>query len=138
MTKGEARIEKLRLLVREQDERASKRLDIQRNKGKIARIFRADTKRRHFYKIFYMLHKRRGDKVQGNWKEFYEWVCTHEYPICHYCKRLFPGWTKMTVDHAVPISRGGHKWFCTNLRLACRTCNMVKGSLTEGEFFALS
>ncbi len=137
MTKGEARIEKLRLLVREQDELASKRLENQRVKDKIKRIFRSDTKRRHFSRIFYMLH-RRGNKTTGNWKEFYEWVCTHEHPICHYCKRLFPGWTKMTVDHAVPISRGGHKWFYMNLRLACRTCNMVKGSLTEGEFLALS
>lgn len=39
----------------------------------------------------------------------------------------------MTIDHAVPLSRGG-KNSRENLRLACHHCNLDKGHLTEQEY----
>lgn len=42
----------------------------------------------------------------------------------------------MTVDHAIPKSRGGSN-FQDNFRLACRACNSRKANLTEEEFFSV-
>lgn len=49
---------------------------------------------------------------------------------CHYCgrqKRL------LTVDHVVPLSRGG-TWHITNLVGACSECNSLKGNMSADEF----
>ena len=43
----------------------------------------------------------------------------------------------MTVDHIVPLSRGGTNAM-RNLRLACRTCNRSKGNLSDEEFCRLA
>ena len=63
---------------------------------------------------------------------------------CHYCQcqmELSDG-TKQkpntaTVDHKVPVSRGGRKLGAANKVLACASCNTDKGKLTEGEYFAV-
>lgn len=51
---------------------------------------------------------------------------------CYFCKRdiLFEKWT---IDHLMPLSRGGGNEH-DNLKGACSTCNNAKGSLTEEEF----
>ena len=46
---------------------------------------------------------------------------------CQYC-----GLGGDTLDHVVPRSRGGHHIW-TNVVLACRRCNNLKGSRTLGE-----
>jgi 5-methylcytosine-specific restriction endonuclease McrA len=38
-----------------------------------------------------------------------------------------------TVDHLIPLARGGRN-NTGNLGLACRTCNVDKGNLTEIEY----
>lgn len=50
---------------------------------------------------------------------------------CVYCGGDGP----MTMDHAVPLSRGGHH-IAANVVPACRLCNSAKGALTAEEFRA--
>jgi len=58
---------------------------------------------------------------------------------CHYCCRPMTkrkdkrGPATATVDHLMPISRGGETRR-KNLKLACAKCNTEKGALTEAEF----
>lgn len=40
----------------------------------------------------------------------------------------------MTIDHKIPLSRGGTNEF-NNLQPACLTCNIMKGNLEVSEFF---
>ncbi|MBS3809785.1 MAG: HNH endonuclease [Desulfobacterales bacterium] len=48
--------------------------------------------------------------------------------ICHYCKRQVPP-TELTMDHIVPLSRGG-KTTRGNVVPCCKECNSrKKGSL---------
>ena len=49
--------------------------------------------------------------------------------ICHYCRQP----AKLTLDHIVPISRGGPHHI-HNLAMACKSCNSSKGSRWPEEF----
>lgn len=51
--------------------------------------------------------------------------------ICYYCKRKFPP-DELTMDHIVPISRGG-KSIKGNVVPSCRECNAKKRYLTPAE-----
>jgi 5-methylcytosine-specific restriction endonuclease McrA len=52
--------------------------------------------------------------------------------VCAYCESSLSG--SYHVDHMIPLSRGGRNdW--TNLAIACRNCNLSKGSMTVEEFF---
>ncbi len=53
-----------------------------------------------------------------------------EYSACFYCGVVDP---RMTVDHLTPTSRGGSNGR-TNLRPACRPCNLAKGARTLEEY----
>ena len=57
---------------------------------------------------------------------------------CCYCQVRFSRQKnhRMTMDHGVPISRGGGADL-GNLRLCCYACNHAKGPLLETEFMAL-
>ncbi len=55
-------------------------------------------------------------------------------PGCHYCGVVLDWWA-YTFDHDLPKSRGGTRALA-NLRLACRSCNNAKGSLTGDEYRA--
>lgn len=48
--------------------------------------------------------------------------------ICMYCADPVP-YSSMTLDHVVPASKGGRRWF-TNIVLACKICNTQKGNRT--------
>ena len=69
--------------------------------------------------------------------------------VCRYCGAALippesypyyvlpnPDAVKGTVDHLTPLSRGGHNG-SGNLGLACETCNLDKGNLTEPEYHNL-
>lgn len=64
--------------------------------------------------------------------------------LCIYCERvtvLHCGNVRVagnfaTIDHAVPLARGGPNSFANKI-LACFTCNNVKGLLTRAEFVEL-
>lgn len=51
--------------------------------------------------------------------------------ICYYCKLQFTR-TELTMDHKVPIARGGRSTK-SNVVLACKKCNSLKGSRTVAE-----
>jgi 5-methylcytosine-specific restriction endonuclease McrA len=48
--------------------------------------------------------------------------------ICHYCGQNFPR-EELTMDHLVPVSRGG-KSTKTNIVVSCKKCNNEKKYLT--------
>ena len=55
--------------------------------------------------------------------------------ICHYCKSELcwndfgkPKNKRVTIDHVIPLSKGGDKWNKKNLVIACETCNREKGN----------
>jgi 5-methylcytosine-specific restriction protein A len=61
------------------------------------------------------------------------WRLWNKKRRCHYCNEVLPNFEDTTLDHRVPISRGGtsHIW---NLVLCCGECNKNKGNLTEWEY----
>jgi 5-methylcytosine-specific restriction endonuclease McrA len=54
--------------------------------------------------------------------------------LCHYCGQRHKLYD-LTVDHVVPRSRGGSNHLF-NLVLACRPCNLAKGSMPLEEYLA--
>lgn len=53
---------------------------------------------------------------------------------CAICGRPI-SFSEMTVDHKVPLSKGGGNGI-ENLQPACKTCNLMKNSLTMQELYA--
>ena len=51
---------------------------------------------------------------------------------CYYCTKSFRG-AEIHLEHKTPVVRGGTN-ARSNLVLACRSCNLRKGSKTEAEF----
>ncbi len=51
--------------------------------------------------------------------------------VCHYCGKTFPP-EELTMDHVVPIARGG-KSVKGNLAPCCKSCNNEKKYLTPAE-----
>ena len=60
---------------------------------------------------------------------------------CYYCgdkmHKMTRGRKKTTLDHKVPLSRGGLTTQ-DNLTAACQECNQKKGNLTEEEFMRVA
>lgn len=56
--------------------------------------------------------------------------------LCYFCGNALTRKTA-TVDHLLPIARGGTNHM-DNIVIACRLCNARKGPLTAGEFIGLS
>jgi 5-methylcytosine-specific restriction endonuclease McrA len=56
-------------------------------------------------------------------------------PQCLYCHRRLTEETA-TLEHLVPVSRGGERWNRDNMALACATCNCCKGNRTLEEWLA--
>jgi len=60
--------------------------------------------------------------------------CKQYYPhICYYCNKILLD-NEITIDHLIPLSRGG-KTTLDNLRIACKKCNNEKGNMTEQEYY---
>lgn len=61
--------------------------------------------------------------------------------VCEYCKSICNdnklSVLRYTVDHVVPLSEGGDGTDQSNLKIACRFCNRLKGSLAEDVFLKL-
>ncbi|WP_124046612.1 HNH endonuclease [Clostridium perfringens] len=52
---------------------------------------------------------------------------------CQFCGKTIKKWAEKTVDHAVPVARGGID-APSNWRIACSSCNAEKGMMTEVEY----
>lgn len=46
------------------------------------------------------------------------------HPYCEYCNKVD---CKLTIDHVIPISKGGQNYL-GNVTIACETCNFSKGN----------
>lgn len=53
---------------------------------------------------------------------------------CRYCRKEMH-WDEFTVDHIIPVARGGTSRV-SNLWAACKRCNCLKGKTTPLRFFA--
>jgi 5-methylcytosine-specific restriction endonuclease McrA len=54
---------------------------------------------------------------------------------CEYCGDHLAN--SYTVDHRIPLSKGGSKLKTQNLKAACKQCNEAKGDMPEVEFVAI-
>ncbi len=58
-------------------------------------------------------------------------ISAHTFPLfkvaCAFCGRK-KNWTRMSIDHIVPISKGGLEFDKSNLQFACLKCNIKKGN----------
>ncbi|CUP51789.1 Uncharacterized protein conserved in bacteria [Anaerostipes hadrus] len=54
---------------------------------------------------------------------------------CVYCGRFIP-FDEMTIDHIVPLSKGGTNYE-KNLQCCCKECNLMKQDLLERDFCEL-
>ena len=52
------------------------------------------------------------------------WQAQIQKGVCHYCGRKFPP-SELTMDHIVPLSRGGHSTK-GNIVPCCKACNNEK------------
>jgi 5-methylcytosine-specific restriction endonuclease McrA len=77
-------------------------------------------------------HSRRaaeGSFTAEEWKS----VIEAQAGRCLHCNTL----TSLTVDHIVPLARGGTNWI-SNIQGLCRRCNSVKGAKLEEELERVS
>ncbi|HBM16847.1 MAG TPA: HNH endonuclease [Lentisphaeria bacterium] len=84
-------------------------IDIQKNKSHIERE-----------------KKKAAEMRKSNW-----WQNLLQKGICHYCRKKFTP-EELTMDHVVPLSRGG-KSSRGNIVLCCKECNNNKKYLTPVE-----
>lgn len=70
----------------------------------------------------------------------------HGVLTCHYCSKSnliiedenmrVPNNIKATIDHVIPISKGGAVLDVKNVVVACHKCNCKKGNMSLDEFLA--
>lgn len=53
--------------------------------------------------------------------------------ICYLCGEMFKKSKDITIDHWIPLSKGGED-NVTNYRLACKICNKIKADMTPEQF----
>lgn len=54
-------------------------------------------------------------------------------PRCYYCDKQFSSKRKPTLEHIIPVCRGGSN-HSSNLALTCYPCNFKKADMTGEEF----
>jgi 5-methylcytosine-specific restriction endonuclease McrA len=76
------------------------------------------------------MSSRRGDpRLSRDYKRVRLQVLARDQWTCHYCQQ-----DATTVDHIIPIVKGGDPIASDNMVAACRSCNSSKGSRSEGLF----
>jgi len=76
------------------------------------------------------LSSKRGDpRLSRDYKRVRLQVLARDGYVCYYC-----GQDATTVDHVIPIAKGGDPISHDNMVAACRRCNSSKGSRSEGLF----
>jgi 5-methylcytosine-specific restriction endonuclease McrA len=76
-----------------------------------------------------MPSKRNDPRLSRDYKRVRLQVLARDGHVCHYC-----GQDATTVDHVIPIVKGGDPISMDNMVAACRRCNSSKGSRSEGLF----
>ena len=74
--------------------------------------------------------------MQTDWERVRKVVYARDGGICMKCGRKVNA-KSFHVDHLVPLAHGGDEWHLDNLELACRECNLQKGSRRELEYIVL-
>lgn len=80
-------------------------------------------------RVLYYYHDAEPDRTpagKAHYNELYR---------CYFCRGLFKFYD-LTLEHLIPIVRGGSVRDLRNLEVACSKCNNKKGSLTIEEFMA--
>ena len=72
--------------------------------------------------------KRRKITHQERWR-----VYTRDAGACQICGRQLQ-FEEMTIDHIIPLEAGG-KNELANYQCACRTCNRMKGTMMQDEYY---
>lgn len=76
------------------------------------------------------MSSKRGDpRLSRDYKRVRLQVLARDGYTCYYC-----GQDATTVDHVIPIVKGGDPINMDNMVAACRRCNSSKGSRSEGLF----
>lgn len=79
--------------------------------------------------------KRCGGAKRRKWKQA---ISRGKFPSCHWCKMTFVEIQQATIDHVIPLSRGGSNGD-DNLVLACEPCNSRrKNNVTEKEIASVN
>jgi 5-methylcytosine-specific restriction endonuclease McrA len=73
---------------------------------------------------------KRPPKEKKMWK--LEKLC--ESPICTYCKNVIVKYSRATVDHVIPVCKGGQKLGKDNWALCCKDCNKKKADMDLDNF----
>jgi hypothetical protein len=73
--------------------------------------------------------KRNDPRLSRDYKRVRLQVLARDGYVCYYC-----GQDATTVDHVIPIAKGGDPINMDNMVAACRRCNSSKGSRSEGLF----
>ena len=77
--------------------------------------------------------KKNDPRLSRDYKRVRLQVLARDSFECHYC-----GQDATTVDHIIPIVKGGDPISMDNMVAACRRCNSSKGSRSEGLFLQRS
>ena len=107
----------------------------QKRLAKIA-AYDASHPNEHFARACKARAKRYGAKI-GDGKAILAWLngWKTETPVsCYYCKAVAPG-TGMTMDHVIPMSKGGDHDL-SNLVVCCPFCNNSKHDQLPAEWQA--
>ncbi|MCB0390243.1 MAG: HNH endonuclease [Bdellovibrionales bacterium] len=84
-----------------------------------------------FYESACESHKKRERAKARDLRNSQWWKQKLAQAICYYCELSFPP-EELTMDHKIPIARGG-KSTKGNLVVACKACNTTKKHLTPAE-----
>ena len=77
--------------------------------------------------------KKNDPRLSRDYKRVRLQVLARDGYTCYYC-----GQDATTVDHVIPIVKGGDPISHDNMVAACRRCNSSKGSRSEGLFLQRS
>jgi len=75
--------------------------------------------------------------MHGKFKEMKKLIILGQLaPYCTYCGKKITDPNDFTMDHKLPLSRGGQT-VSSNLTPACMHCNQEKGMLTSEEYMVV-
>lgn len=61
------------------------------------------------------------------WRKLRE-IILHKQPICVMCEQKNRYTTANTIDHIIPINKGGSVWSFNNLQALCSSCHNKKSA----------